>query len=42
LEELLRSQRRKEGIKRPAPNAVREFLLEARNRGMKIKSLDDE
>jgi hypothetical protein len=42
LEELLRLRRREQRNKRPSPDVVRQFLLEAKSRGMKIVSLDDD
>ncbi len=42
LAQLKRLERRKSGTKRPLPDFVREYLSEARSRGHKIKSLDEE
>jgi Zn-dependent peptidase ImmA (M78 family) len=42
LDQLKRLERRKSGTKRPLPDFVREYLSEARSRGHKINSLDEE
>jgi hypothetical protein len=40
LEELTRLHRRKNNIKRDTPDFVRDYLLEAKSRGVDVKSLD--
>lgn len=42
LDQLKRLERRRSGSKRPLPASVREYLIEARSRGFKINSLDEE
>lgn len=41
FEEIQRISRRQKGIKRKLPESVRDFLLEAKRRGLKVDSLDD-
>ena len=40
LDEIERMRRRKDGIKRPLPPGVIEFLRAARKRGQRVTSLD--
>lgn len=41
LQEMERKKRRAQGIKRPIPKSVVEFLQNAKDKGYRITSLDD-
>ncbi|MBX9778687.1 MAG: hypothetical protein K2Y71_30310 [Xanthobacteraceae bacterium] len=42
FQELERMKRRKDGIKRPLPAGVVEFLKSAQQRGLRVTSLDND